>query len=349
MIARDKKTGYQALLMAPTELLAEQHYATLLSLAEDMPVALRPRIALVVASLKPKVRKLARGDRQGQKDTTGQSFGSKRSRRPLVSPRLNLTQERRELSARIASGAVDLGVGTQALLYQEGWWALGLVVIDEQHKFGVAQRERLARNVGHPVHTLLMTATPIPRTLALVQYGSLVLSSINEMPPGRRPIETRVVVDDTEGREQVYQAIREEVAAGGRVYIVCPLVSSTSAASLDGDDSGGSTSAVVASNPANERRAVMDEFERLTNAGVFGNQRVGLLHGRMSGEEKARALRDFSRCEFWGCELYLGFCRFGMWVQEVFRPYATSWLRVLLPDNLSSPLTLTCTAARRRC
>lgn len=94
---------------------------------------------------------------------------------------------------------------------------------------------------------------------------------------------------------QVYQAIREELAAGGRVYIVCPLVSSTGSTSLDGDDTGNNATSVVTNNPANERRAVMDEFDRLTSAGVFGDHRVGLLHGRMSGDEKARALRQFSR------------------------------------------------------
>lgn len=93
---------------------------------------------------------------------------------------------------------------------------------------------------------------------------------------------------------QVYQAVREELASGGRVYIVCPLVSS-SASSLDGDDNGVSVGVAVSGSPVNERRAVMDEFERLTKAGVFGERRVGLLHGRMSGDEKASALRDFSR------------------------------------------------------
>lgn len=203
--------------MAPTELLAEQHYATLVSLAEDMPVSLRPRVALVVASLKPKVRVHSFASAllgwfgwHLATDCLCRLLRTQQHPPPFLAPR---QQERRELSARIASGGVDLVVGTQALLNQESWSALGLVVIDEQHKFGVAQRERLARNVGHPVHTLLMTATPIPRTLALVQYGSLVLSSINEMPPGRRPIETRVVLDNADGREQVRLA----------AAVLCPL------------------------------------------------------------------------------------------------------------------------------
>ncbi|KAF6260024.1 hypothetical protein COO60DRAFT_1625888 [Scenedesmus sp. NREL 46B-D3] len=139
-----RQAGHQALLLAPTTLLAAQHMATLSSIADRLPLALRPR-------------------------------------------------EKAAMKARLARGDVDLLVSTQALWLNGGWSKLALVVVDEQHKFGVRQRERLLQGLCVPPHMLLMSATPIPRTLALVQFGGLVLSSISSMPPGRSRVETQVV------------------------------------------------------------------------------------------------------------------------------------------------------------
>jgi ATP-dependent DNA helicase RecG len=232
--------------MAPTELLAKQHFNTLANLQSKLPEQLRPRIALVTSKER--------------------------------------AAERRKLSAAIAAGDIDLVVGTQALLQKQSWASLGLAIIDEQHRFGVNQREELARSAGHLVHTLLMTATPIPRSLALVQCGSVALSSINEAPAGRRPVETHVVLDNDRGRGEVYAAIREELKSGGRVYIVCPLVEATNSSSSSDAETG-----------AVARRTVMDEFERLSREGVFESARVGLLHGKLTADEKAAALQKFSR------------------------------------------------------
>jgi ATP-dependent DNA helicase RecG len=254
-------------------------------------------------------------------------------------------RERRLVRDSVARGAASLVVGTHALLHQPAWARLGLVVIDEQHRFGVKQRERLVRHASAggggsgsvsassldeagggsddggslssssaaanssspascgPPHTLLMTATPIPRTLALAQYGAAVLSTIDELPPGRSPVETHVVPDEGgedsaaaaaaggappfaasgngssqyASRADVHRAVRRELDSGGRVYIVCPLVSETDA--MEGV------------------RAAEDEHRRLTEAGAFGPHRAALLHGKMPPEEKARALAAFSSGE----------------------------------------------------
>ncbi|WIA19703.1 hypothetical protein OEZ85_005629 [Tetradesmus obliquus] len=237
-----RQAGYQALLLAPTELLASQHLATLNFIAERLPLSLRPRIELLTGSLANK--------------------------------------EKAGVKARLAAGEVDLLVATQAALWLKGGWSkLALVVVDEQHKFGVKQRERLLQGLSVPPHMLLMSATPIPRTLALVQYGGLVLSTIASMPPGRSRVATQVVVDAEEAREQVYAAIREELATGGRVYIVCPLVSESSSDALAGV------------------KAAEEEHERLVSSRVFDAHGCGLLHGKMKQQEKEAVLTKFNSGE----------------------------------------------------
>jgi ATP-dependent DNA helicase RecG len=220
--------GCQGALMAPTEVLAEQHYTKLCTWMPHLHVS------------------------------CDLLTGSTPARR------------RRQLLADLANGQLNLLVGTHALLEDPvQFQRLGLVVVDEQHRFGVAQRNRLLAKGLQP-HLLTTTATPIPRTLALSLYGDLDVSQIDELPPGRTPIRT-VLLRSTE-RDQAYQLIREQVALGQRAYIVLPLVDESEKSDL--------------------RSAV--ETHRLLSEQVFPELQVGLLHGRLASAEKQAAISSFA-------------------------------------------------------
>ncbi len=220
--------GHQAVIMAPTETLARQHFANV----QHYLAGARVRTALVVG-------------------------GSSKT-------------ERERLRRRIALGEVDLAVGTHALLERDVRFpSLGLVVIDEQHKFGVRQRMVLRRK-GREPHYLVMSATPIPRSLAMTAFGDLDVSILDELPPGRRPVQTRIVRREQTG--EAWQFVRERLAAGRQAYIVYPLVEESDALPL---------------------RAATREAQEL-EAGALRGFRVGLLHGRMRAEEKAEVMRAFA-------------------------------------------------------
>ena len=219
--------GYQAALMAPTEILAEQHVSTIRPYLEalDVPVAY-----------------LTGGTSQ---------------------------KERAVALERIAAGDVQLIVGTHALLEQDVQFArLGIVVVDEQHKFGVLQRGKLREKALHP-DVLVMTATPIPRTLAMTIYGDLDVSVIDELPAGRQPIRTRVFRHNA--RPRAYELVRKEVHAGRQAYIVYPLVEESEKLDLE---------------------AVMQAAERLRET-EFPGMSVGILHGRMKSDERAGIMKAF--------------------------------------------------------
>ncbi|HEX7091415.1 MAG TPA: ATP-dependent DNA helicase RecG [Longimicrobiales bacterium] len=221
------ESGYQAALMAPTEILAEQHARTLRKLLGDIPV----RVALLTGGLG--------------------------------------AAERRDALAAIASGDAALVVGTHALI-QEGvaFHKLGLAIVDEQHRFGVRQRMALA-GLGQRPDVLVMSATPIPRSLALALYGDLDLTVLDELPPGRKRV--RTVVREPAARERVYAFIAEQVAAGRQAYIVYPLVEESEKVDL---------------------RSATEEYQRLAGE-VFPDLRVGLIHGQLPGEEKDAVMRTF--------------------------------------------------------
>jgi ATP-dependent DNA helicase RecG len=232
--------GAQAALMAPTTILAEQHYQTIGHLMERAP------------GRKPAMRLL-----------TGNVTG----------------QEREEIYAGLADGSVDIVVGTHALI-QEGveFKALAFVVVDEQHRFGVRQRAILRQkgNGGLPAirpHMLAMTATPIPRSLELTVWGHLDVSIIDEMPPGRQPIATRVILP-TE-RERAYSFVRSQIQQGRQAFIICPLVEESEKI---------------------EARAAVEEHERLQTH-IFPDLKLGLLHGRMKDDEKEATMAHFARGE----------------------------------------------------
>ncbi|MBF2075436.1 MAG: ATP-dependent DNA helicase RecG [Synechococcales cyanobacterium C42_A2020_086] len=221
------QAGYQAALMAPTEVLAEQHYHKLVSWFNllHLPVEL----------------------------LTGSTKAAKR----------------REILAQLATGELPLLVGTHALIEDPvEFQRLGLVVIDEQHRFGVQQRARLQQKGSFP-HVLTMTATPIPRTLALTLHGDLDVSQIDELPPGRQAIQTTLL--SGRDRQHAYDLIRREVAQGRQVYVVLPLVEESEKLDL---------------------KSAIDEYQHLQDA-VFPDFRVGLLHGRMSSAEKEDAITRF--------------------------------------------------------
>jgi ATP-dependent DNA helicase RecG len=230
------QSGFQGALMAPTEVLADQHFinlrALLQPLGEGGGLFGGPRVEVLTAA------------------TTGAG--------------------RERLLAAVKAGEVDLLVGTHALL-SEGvdFRRLGLVVVDEQHRFGVHQRVRL-REKGDSPHVLIMTATPIPRTLALTLYGDLDVSTLDELPPGRTPIATHVVAT-ADLRDRAYQRVREEVAAGHQAYVVCAL--------KDESDKL-------------EVRSAKVEAERL-RAEVFPDLRVGLVYGDMPPRDKEATMDAF--------------------------------------------------------
>ncbi len=218
---------HQAALMAPTEVLARQHFLTL----ERYLAHSRVRRLLLTGSLKPR--------------------------------------QRAEALARLQAGDVDLVVGTQALVQENVRFAkLGLVVIDEQHKFGVHQRARI-RKLGVDPHYLVMTATPIPRTVALTVFGDLDVTVIREMPPGRQKVVTRWLQEPQ--REWVYGKVREGLAQGRQGYVICPLVEESETL---------------------EVKAATQTHAEL-QAGPFHEFRLGLLHGRMDEEEKAAVMAEF--------------------------------------------------------
>jgi len=219
--------GYQACLMAPTEILADQHYRNIVTLAQPLGIT----VVLLTGSLRKKAKETA--------------------------------------LAGIASGASQIMVGTHALLEQDvRFHRLGLAIIDEQHRFGVMQRSTL-KSKGYEPDVLVMTATPIPRTLALTVYGDLDVSVIDEMPPGRSPIITRLYFENK--RREAYQLLEGELSKGRQVYVVYPLVEETEKSDL---------------KAATEMAAHLQKD-------IFPAWKVGLLHGRMKGAEKEAIMAAF--------------------------------------------------------
>jgi ATP-dependent DNA helicase RecG len=222
------QAGYQAVLMAPTEVLAEQHYRKLVEWCTQLHLP----VELLTGSTR--------------------------------------TAKRRQLLASLATGELPLVVGTHALIEDPVQFsALGLVVIDEQHRFGVQQRARLTQKGRHP-HVLTLTATPIPRTLSLTLHGDLDVSQIDELPPGRQAIKTTLITG--QDRSHAYDLIKREMAQGRQAYVVLPLVEESEKLDL--------------------RSAV--EEHRLLAEEVFPDLRVGLLHGRLSSEAKQAAITAFA-------------------------------------------------------
>src|SRR5262252_6641708 len=221
------ENGYQAALMAPTEILAEQHFIN----AKRILGPLNYRIGV----LRRRIKKA----------------------------------EKQELLQKTTNGKIDLVIGTHALIEgQISFKNLGLAIIDEQHRFGVMQRLQIMAKGENP-NTLVMTATPIPRTLAMSLYGDLDLSVIDEMPPGRSPIRTNHVIDRDSDR--IYRMIRAELDQGRQCYVVYPVIEESEKVDL---------------------RSATEGFQKLSE--IFKGRRVALLHGRLKSHEKEATMAAFA-------------------------------------------------------
>lgn len=241
------QSGYQAALMAPTEILAEQHYRSLMKLLGGGEVGALDGVFVPSALGRP-VRAL------------------------LLTGSLTASQKE-QIRGDARNGGADIVIGTHALLESDVEMPrLGLAIVDEQHRFGVMQRAKL-RQKGENPHLLVMTATPIPRTLALTVYGDLEVSTITEMPPGRKPIKTRWY--QPHEREAAYEFIRKRLDAGEQAYVICPLVEESETLDV---------------------RSAEEEFEHLQN-GPFRDYQCALLHGRMKGAVKDEVMSRFARNE----------------------------------------------------
>jgi len=222
---------YQTAIMAPTELLAEQHYLNIHDFCEQLGISVR----LLTSRVKGK--------------------------------------ERSQLMEAVASGMVQILVGTHAVIQEKvEFFRLGLGIIDEQHRFGVLQRSSMKKKGPNP-HLLVMTATPIPRTLAMTVYGDLSVSVIDELPPGRNPVTTTICIESQ--RNHVYRLVRNEVRNGRQAFIIYPLVEESEKTEL---------------------KAAAQMSRRLA-ADVFPDLRIGLLHGRMKPDEKESIMRGFGASE----------------------------------------------------
>ena len=225
--------GFQACMMAPTEILARQHYATFQRMLEGMDV----RVAILTGASK--------------------------------------ARERREALAGIADGSIDLLIGTHALIEDRVQFSnLGFVVIDEQHRFGVEQRARLWTKNEQPPHILVMTATPIPRTLAMTLYGDLDVSVIDELPPGRQPIRTVHYTDAA--RLRLFGFMRQEIKKGRQIYVVYPLIKESE--TMDYKD-------------------LQDGYEAISRDFPLPEYVTTICHGKMKPEDKEESMRQFKSGE----------------------------------------------------
>ncbi|MFM7491868.1 MAG: ATP-dependent DNA helicase RecG [Actinomycetota bacterium] len=269
-------SGGQAVLLAPTEVLAQQHHRNFRQLLGDLAEGGMLGGAIQATSI------------------------------ALLTGSMNAT-EKRDTLANIASGETGIIVGTHALLEDRvSFHDLGLIVVDEQHRFGVEQRDALRERAIQPPHVLVMTATPIPRTVAMTIFGDLDVSTLRELPLGRSPITTHVVTAFTKPShvERAWQRAREEVSHGHQVYIVAPRISA-------GDDSDLQRFGLT-QEEWNLAKSLMDNEEDLSHktpmqsveelfptlsSGPLKGLRVSALHGRMPSDEKDAVMRDFSRHE----------------------------------------------------
>lgn len=234
--------GLQTVFMAPTEILATQHFNSLNQLFSGLPL----KIGLLTRS---------------QARISGEELEG------------SFAKQKKVLTEKIGSGEIFLAIGTHALLSEKiNFRNLGLVIVDEQHRFGVEQRKALKEKITGTMkpHFLSMTATPIPRSLALTIYGDLDLSVINELPVGRKPVITRVV--GAENRNKAYDFIRTQIKSGRQAFVVCPLIEDK--------------------NLGSEKKSVLTEYEKLSKQ-IFSDLRVGYLHGKMLGREKEEIMNKF--------------------------------------------------------
>lgn len=259
--AQTARNGHQTALLAPTAILATQHYESLQKLFQGLEEAIPglelPQIALLIGATKQKPR----------------------------------------LKKRIAYGEIDLVIGTHALLTDDTEFnSLAFCIIDEQHRFGVNQRQKLLLKspAGRAPHLLSMTATPIPRSLQLTVFGDLDVSLLNELPPGRQPITTRIL-NETDQRDELYPRMRELLAKGQQIYWICQLIDDSTRTlpnSMSKSAQTSSQSATTPSSKASGATPVKRQAKKLQE--LFPDYAVGLLHGKMKADEKDQIMEDFA-------------------------------------------------------
>ncbi len=243
------KNGYQVAFMAPTEILAKQHFREVSNLLQDF----RVNIGLLT----------------GKQD----QFRSKKLKNQVVEI------SRKKLLEKTLNGEMDILIGTHALIQDKvNFGKLGLVILDEQHRFGVKQRAKLCKQEMIP-HLLSMTATPIPRTLALTIYGDLDLSLVDELPKGRKKIITKIISPDK--RKETYDFIRSEIKKGRQAFIICPRIEKKEEENMS-----------EAKLSWSKVKAVKNEHERLSEE-IFSDLRLAILHGKMNPKEKESVMLDF--------------------------------------------------------
>ena len=262
--------GGQAALLAPTEVLAQQHYRSITALL-------------------------------GPLAASGQLGGAEQATRVALLTGSTGVRARRSALSDAFTGDAGILIGTHALLEDRVQFAdLGLVVIDEQHRFGVEQRDALRdKAVGSRPHVLVMTATPIPRTVAMTVFGDLEVSTLAELPAGRSPIATHVVPAAERPRylERAWQRVREEIAAGRQAYVVCPRIGDEAPGEAVGDDAGGAADDADADFTARRPPLAVLDVAPALEGGPLSGLRFGILHGRLNPDEKDRVMTAFAAGE----------------------------------------------------
>ncbi len=251
--------GIQSAFMAPTEILAHQHFQTLKKIFSALPFEKQPEIGLLTS-----------------KDA-----------RIFYENDLESSVSKEEFKKKIASGSVKVVVGTHSLIEKNvSFKNLGLVIIDEQHRFGVSQRAELVRGKKILPHLLSMSATPIPRTLMLTIFGDLDISTITELPLGRKPIMTKIVAPAN--RSKAYQFIREQIKKGRQAFVICPRIDPA-----EEKETESGTHSVYQKLALWEVKSVKEEYEKLSKE-IFPDLRVEMLHGQLKSKEKEKIMSAFA-------------------------------------------------------
>jgi len=264
-ILNTAKAGFQVAMMTPTEILSKQHFRELAKILADF--------------------KLNIGLLTGKTD----KFVSKKLKRQVIEI------SRKKLLEKTIKGEIDILIGTHALIQDKVKFKnLALVILDEQHRFGVKQRAKLINSKkegsGSIPHLLSMTATPIPRTLALTIYGDLDLSLIDELPKGRKKITTKVI--NPKNRKEAYDFIESQIKEGRQVFVICPRIEGQSEEGVKKAKASSSIKKKQAVLSWSEVKAVKEEYEKLSKE-IFPDLRVGILHGKMTSKEKEKAMLNF--------------------------------------------------------
>lgn len=250
------ENGFQTAFLAPTEVLALQHYETLKKLFSRISVTLQPTLSLLTSS----------------------------EAKLFFETDVETTEKKSRILGKIKSGKIALAVGTHALIQKSVVFRkLGLIIIDEQHRFGVQQRARLSRGQTLVPHFLSMSATPIPRTLMLTVFGDLDVSTITELPKGRKSIITKIVAP--ENRDKAYEFIRQQIRKGRQAFVICPRIEPSANNEL-------AAKSRMDKFRILELKSVKEEYEKLSKK-VFPDLRVIMLHGQLKAKEKGRIMDDF--------------------------------------------------------